>query len=150
MISYKSATEQQYKEYFQLMLDYMSDYIDALLLLMDMTLDEFAERFRSVGHVYSIITDDKEAGFYWIEERGHELHLHGIIITEQFQGRGIGTATLKMLENQFKNTKDFIELGVHQENINAIQLYHRLGYKITTSMDQLGFHIMQKDLSSLA
>ena len=149
MITYKPATGNQYQEYFQLMLDHMAAYIDTLMVRMDMTVEQFAERFRTVGQVYSIIVDDEdEAGFYWIEARGHELHLHGIIITEQFQGQGIGTATLNMLEEEHKDTKDYIELGVHQGNTGAIKLYQQLGYRIFKSIDELGFHIMRKSLSS--
>jgi len=67
-----------------------------------------------VGRVYGIYEDARLAGFYWIEERGQELHLHGLILKEQFQSRGIGTQILHKLEIEYKERMAFIELGGSQ------------------------------------
>ena len=62
------------------MLDHMADYLETLLTSMEMSIEQFSEILRSVGQVYSILEDDHVAGFYWIEERGRELHLHGLVL----------------------------------------------------------------------
>ena len=83
-------------------------------------------------------------GYYWIEERGRELHLHGLVVKGDFQGKGIGTQTLQMLWDEHKDTKDFIELGVRQNNTGAIRLYQRLGYQIVQTLQDYGFYVMRK------
>ena len=146
MITCQPATDSQYQEFLGLMLDHMADYLKSLMMLMEITLEQFSEILGSVGQVYSIQMDDQVSGFYWIEERGRELHLHGLILKTEYQGRGIGTQTLKALEEKYKDSMDFIELGVHKTNQKAIELYKKLGYQMVTSLDDLGFLILQKDL----
>jgi ribosomal protein S18 acetylase RimI-like enzyme len=146
MITYKQATESQYEDFLNLMLEQMADYIEILMQLMGMSIEEFRHLLKTVGQVYSINRNDNITGFYWIEGRGEELHLHGLIIKEKHQGEGIGTQTLKMLEEEYESDKEYIELGVHQTNERAINLYQKLGYRIVATKEDLGFHIMRKTL----
>ena len=110
MIIYKRATESQYAEFLNLMLEHMADYIETLMELMGMSIEEFNHLLNTVGQVYSINYHREVAGYYWVEERGRELHLHGIILKEQYQGKGIGTQTLQKMEAEFGSDKAFIEL----------------------------------------
>ncbi len=125
-----------------------SNYLGHTLELMRMTWEEFAHLFMTVGQVYGIYEDHRLAGFYWIEERGNVLHLHALVLKEEFQGKGIGTRVLKMLEKKYKNDVKYIELGVHISNERARALYEGLGYEIVKTIDDLGFHIMKKHLSN--
>lgn len=74
------------------------------------------------------------------------MHLHGLILKPEFQGQGIGTTVLTMLENQYAGKVDKIELGVYQKNSGAIKLYEKMGFTITKTLTDLPFHIMQKSL----
>jgi ribosomal-protein-alanine N-acetyltransferase len=87
------------------------------------------------------------AGFCWIEERGRVLHLHGLILRKEFQGRGIGGRVLEMLETRFSGRVDTIELGVHRSNTGAVRLYERTGYRTAETRGDLGFLILRKDLA---
>jgi ribosomal protein S18 acetylase RimI-like enzyme len=146
MITYQPATSAQYTEFLNLMFDHMADFVQITLNLLGISMDEFKSLVRTLGQVYSINQADKVAGYYWIEERAQELHLHGIVLKEEYQSKGIGSATIKMLEDQYKGQKDFIELGVHFSNKNALKLYRKLGFQIETTMEDLQFHIMRKQL----
>jgi ribosomal protein S18 acetylase RimI-like enzyme len=146
MIAYKPATESQYEEFQNLMLAQMAEYIETLMQLMGMSIEEFSRLLKTVGQVYSINRNGEVAGFYWVEERGEELHLHGIIIKEEHQGEGIGTQILKKLEDEYGSDKEYIELGVHHKNDGAIKLYKKLGYRVVATKEDLGFHIMRKTL----
>jgi len=128
------------------MLDHMADYIDTTMELLGMSVNEFEHFMKTLGQVFSINWNNEVAGYYWIEERGQELHLHGIVLKEEYQRQGIGTSTLRMIEKQYKGQKDFIELGVHLSNKRALKLYQELGYKIETTKEDLKFHIMRKKL----
>jgi len=146
MLSYKLAEPDGYDELLELLRDQASDYLAHTLELMQMPWKEFSRLFKTVGQVYGIYEDGQLAGFYWIEERNRELHLHGLILKEALQGRSIGTQTLKKLAAEYGEKVAFIELGVHESNKGARKLYERLGYKTIEVLDDLSFHIMQKPL----
>jgi RimJ/RimL family protein N-acetyltransferase len=63
----------------------------------------------------------KESGTAWI----------GIVIGEESgRGRGIGLLAMQFLEDQIRSQGlKRIELGVFEFNMNAIQLYQKLGYQ---------------------
>jgi len=146
MITYQPPTPGQYNEFLQLMWDDGQDYMDIAMQVMQMTWEQYAALFRTRGEVQAIYQDDKLAGFYWIEERDDTLHLHGLILKSEFQGRGIGTQVLTMLADRFTGKLNRIELGVYQKNSRAIRLYEKMGFCITKSLDDLPFYIMHKPL----
>jgi ribosomal protein S18 acetylase RimI-like enzyme len=144
---YKPVTADQYDELLQLMEADSAGYLQDTLSLMQMTRAQFAHLFRTVGQVYTINQDDQLTGFYWIEERGKVLHLHGLILKPSFQGRRIGTEVLQMLIVCYQDRMDTLELGVHQSNERARKLYQRLGFEVVKFREDLGYYIMQKNLA---
>jgi ribosomal protein S18 acetylase RimI-like enzyme len=147
MPTYEPVKVEQYDEFLQLGRDQAANYFERTMELMQMTWQQCDHMFRTVGQVYGICENDQVAGFYWIEERGKVLHLHGLVLKEQFQGKGIGTQVLKMLETKYRGSMDAIELGVHKSNEKASALYERLGYETVKRLEDFGFYIMQKRLS---
>ncbi len=146
MLTYKLAKDEQYDWFFQLMHDQAPDYLEHTLELMEMTRDKYRRLFKTVGQVVGIYDDGHVAGFYWIEERENALHLHGLILKDTFQGRGIGSQVLRDIETRYSERMDYIELGVHQSNTGAIKLYKKFDYKTVEVLDDLGFEVMQKEL----
>jgi len=114
---------------------------------MQITMDEFNHLLRTVGALYAIYDDEALAGFYWIEKREEVLHLHALLLRQEFQGKGIGTQILSMLVSKYKGTVTTIELGVHESNERAIRMYERNGFDTTKQLNDLRFRIMQKNLS---
>jgi len=146
MLTYEPARMEQYEEFLQLMWSEVKDYLERTIELMQMTWEEFARLFKTQGQVEEIYQDGQLAGFYWIEERGQVLHLHGLIVKEQFRGQGIGTQVLEMLATRYKTSMTTIELGVQRSNEQAARLYERLGFETVRTLDDLGFVVMQKCL----
>lgn len=144
MLTFEAANAEQYGECMQLMLDEAGSYLQGTLKLMQMSMDEFNHLLRTVGTVYAIYDDKQLAGFYWIEEREKVLHLHALLLKQQFQGKGIGTQILRMLASKYSGTMATIELGVHESNERAIRLYERNGFNTVKQLDDLKFRIMQK------
>jgi len=58
----------------------------------------------------------------------------------------MGTQTLKKLAEEYGGDMEYIELGVHQSNERALNLYKKLGYRIVATKEDLGFHIMRNPL----
>jgi ribosomal protein S18 acetylase RimI-like enzyme len=139
MLEFSSPAPEQYDLFLQWMWDDGQEYMERTMLLMNMTWDEYAQIFRTRGKVYSIYQDANLAGFYWIEERGDKLHLHGLILIPTFQGKGIGTSILTMLGQKYTGKMRKIELGVYQQNSGAIRLYEKLGFQVTQTLDDLHF-----------
>jgi ribosomal protein S18 acetylase RimI-like enzyme len=148
MLTYNLAPVEQYDELFQLMETDSSDYLQDSLKIMQITRAQFAHLFKTVGEIYAIYQDEHLAGFYWIEERGNTVHLHGLILKPSFQGQGIGTQVLQMLIDHYQGRMNIIELGVHKSNVRARSLYLRLGFVVVDFRDELGYFIMQKNLAS--
>lgn len=148
MLEYKHANTEQYETLLQLTQDQAAGYLERTLELMRLTWEEFGHLFRTVGGVYGIYKDGRLAGYFWIEEREAILHLHGLILKERYQGQGIGTQVLHDLEARYGDRMAAIELGVHESNVRAKRLYERTGYKTVKTYRDLGFDVMQKELSN--
>ena len=146
MLEYLPAKTEQYETFLQLTQDQASGYLEDPLRLMKMTWEKYSQLFRSLGQVYGIYTEGEEAGFFWIEEREKILHLHGLILKKDFQGRDIGTQVLHDLEAHYGDRMDCIELGVHKSNVRAKRLYERSGYETVKTYRDLGFDVLQKRL----
>jgi ribosomal protein S18 acetylase RimI-like enzyme len=143
MIACQPAHREQYEQFMDLMMQEGDDLREALRL-MEITESEFDPLFRTVGRVYCVYADSQLAGFYWVEERGKILHLHGLILKTQFQGRGVGSQILDKLTAVHKDSVNAIELGVHESNMRAIKVYERNGFETVKKLDELQFRIMQK------
>jgi ribosomal protein S18 acetylase RimI-like enzyme len=147
MLTYAAPTAEQYDQSLKMMWDDGQEYWENTLRLMQMTWEQYAQIFRTLGEVQAIYQDDQLAGFYWTELREHTLHLHGLILKPEFRGQGIGTAVLNKLSQSSSGKVARIELGVYQGNTGAIRLYQRMGFTITRTLDDLHFYIMQVPLN---
>ena len=147
MLRFEPADEKQYSEFLHLMMNFASDYLEDAMKLMHVSWERFNYLFRTFGEVYGIYVDGELAGFYWIEKRQNVLHLHALVLREEFQGRKIGRSVLLSIEERYRNEADVIELGVHVSNRNGISLYESLGYESVKFLEDLGFYIMQKRIS---
>jgi ribosomal protein S18 acetylase RimI-like enzyme len=144
MLTYRPAAPEQYDDFFQLMAAESRDYLDTTLQLMDADWDRFAELFRTVGQVCGIYLEDGWAGFYWVEVRDAVLHVHGLILHPEFQGRGIGRQVLADLEAEYGDRVGALELGVHHSNRRALALYQHAGFQTVKTLEELGFLVLQK------
>ncbi|HEX6303662.1 MAG TPA: GNAT family N-acetyltransferase [Anaerolineales bacterium] len=148
MVTYKRAREFEYTGFLQLMRQTTGTDYELVLNLMGMDWEGFAHRFRTTGQVYGIYENDDLAGFYWVEMREDTLHLHGLIVSGEFQRKGIGTEVLHKIESEYGDLVSRIELGVDQANTRAKALYERLGYHVVKTLDDVDFCVMQKVLAN--
>ncbi len=142
------ATEDEMAGFLELTRQETAAYLEATLKAMAATWEQYATWFRTVGRVYAVRDGGANAGFCWTEVRGRILHLHGLILKREFQGRGIGGGVLRDLEARYAGRVDAIELGVHSSNAAALRLYERAGYRTVERKEDVGFLILRKDLSA--
>jgi len=146
MLSYRQASEEQVVAFLELLREDARDYLEQTIALMGETWAHFVEIAQQVGRVYAVYQDETLAGYYWIEERGRELHLHGVVVKAAFRGQGIGTAILEKLQEDCAGRMDAIELGVHDSNLRAKALYERMGFVTVRRVEALGFAVMQAQM----
>jgi ribosomal protein S18 acetylase RimI-like enzyme len=147
VLTYCRPNIEQLDHLFNLMCDETSEYLKDSLWLIGLTTSAFRAKFKSVGEVVEIFADGEPAGFYWIEKRGDILHLHGIILRREFQGRGLGHEAMQRIEDEHGLRIAAIELGVYRDNTAARRLYERLGYVVFKRRDDVHFDIMRKTLA---
>lgn len=146
MVEAVRATEAECDELLRLMQEHLGDQIGRIMELTGLTLAQFEELYRTRGEVRSIRQGRAVVGYYWIEHRGRELHLHAIFVLPEHQGRGIGTEALRALEREFTGEVDSIELGVMMGNERARALYERLGFVAEETLADVGFLILRRCL----
>lgn len=142
----RQVEQDQYDELFQMMLEYTSDYLQNAVTKLNISTDQFKELFKTVGKVYAVYVQKEIAGFFWVEKREDVLHIHALIIKNQFQGKGLGKEILHLIQNEYNLGAKVLELGVHISNNRAINLYENFGFVKIKQLDDIGFIIMQKHL----
>ena len=146
MLTFHEVNGEQVVAFLELLREDARDYLDQTIALMGETWEHFVQIAQQVGKVYQVSQDGQPAGYYWIEERGKELHLHGIVVRAAFRGQGIGTAVLEKLREEYAGRMDVIELGVHDSNARAKALYERMGFVTVRRVEELGFAVMQAQI----
>ncbi len=80
----------------------------------------------------NIILNDNLVGSILLTKKENDLLLNEIYIEEQYRNKGIGESVLKdIIFNATKN----IYLWVYKDNIKAIKLYKKLGFRIKEKTD---------------
>lgn len=146
MLSFDSPNESQFEEFLFLIDIETAGYRDQTLQMMQLTWEEFIRLVRTVGQVYVVRHAQVPVGYVWIEKRERTLHLHGLFIKDEYQGRGYGKAVLRYLSEGYRGQVDVIELGVHQSNERARRLYEKTGFMTVKHLPEMGFEVMQLPL----
>lgn len=89
--------------------------------------------------MYGCFKEDLKEDRIWLDR---------FLIDKNFQGKGYGKATLKLLierlVNEYNCTK--IYLSIYDDNVNAIKLYEDLGFKFNGELDINGEKVMVKNI----
>jgi diamine N-acetyltransferase len=98
------------------------------------TCEEFEEGKAAVGFIgYHIPTkaDGIKDADEDLEERKDYYTIAGFMIDEKYRRRGYGKKALELLLDNIKKDKNHnrIQLTVHQENVAAIELYEKAGFR---------------------
>ena len=82
------------------------------------------------GHkLYFICAEGEDAGFVHLGSRGAEPDwLEDIFVLPAFQGKGIGTAAIRLTERIVMQYSDCLYIEAAARNERAIRLYRKIGY----------------------
>lgn len=85
---------------------------------------------------YQIIRGDgTDCGYCAVESNAKEVHLREFAIRPERQGKGVGTAYLRMLIRDVQNAGKPLRLRAFRANKRAIALYKQLGFLQTGQTD---------------
>jgi len=143
-IGHRPATQDELPGFFELMVNQTAHYLKDALKTLDITVEQFEIYFRSVGQVWAVEIAGQVAGFYWIELRAEVLHIHALILRPEFQGQGIGTSILRLIEQCRPDGVTHLEVGVHNSNTRAQALCGKCGFALTRKRPEVGFAIYSK------
>ncbi|MGM9604509.1 MAG: GNAT family N-acetyltransferase [Faecousia sp.] len=93
--------------------------------------------YREDGDVFpfAIYDDDTPVGFMLLEEEMEEnrLDLWRIMLSPEYEGKGLGTAAVKLLIQYAKDSGRYRSIGLlcAHANVNARHLYDKLGFQPT-------------------
>ena len=81
------------------------------------------------------IATGKIIGTSWLTQDGRRIYLHHFGIRPEHQGKGYSKILLKESLNFARNTGKQIKLEVHKNNITAVELYRKGGFKYLGDYD---------------
>ena len=83
-----------------------------------------------------VLIDGKVGGKIQITIGASEIYLFGICLLPEFRGQGYGRSVLTQVVNQLsKERHQPISLEVASANRQALNLYHRCGFREVTAYD---------------
>ena len=84
--------------------------------------------------IFLIRSGNEIVGSVSYEVEGSEhVHISGVVVKPEFQGKGIATAALKQILNQYASARR-IDLETHPDN-PALKLYESLGFKVESRVE---------------
>lgn len=97
--------------------------------------DEDFQRQRFFSHYEQdwfrwIEEGEKRIGLVCFAERDEGLHVHLLIVEDDYKGKGYGKAAMLELHKLARNKKLSVKLSTFKNNLSAIAFYKKLGYEV--------------------
>ncbi|MFT5706085.1 MAG: ribosomal protein S18 acetylase RimI-like enzyme [Oceanospirillaceae bacterium] len=129
-IIYKNVTVAEKDTAFRLFKTYMQPIIDK-----EIGWDESLQRSGFYDNyqtpwLYWVIIDSKKIGLVCLREKARNLHIHLIIVFEQFQRRGYGQYIITQLQNSLNPNLLGMTLSSFKSNVCALNLYKTMGFTV--------------------
>ncbi len=98
--------------------------------------------FKNKRGNYLIVALKKEIvkGFLLLISNKKKLHIDLIATKKKYQRQGVGESLIKFATHKFSNKFDYLVAGTQYDNVSAIKLYKKLGFKIIDRHNVYHFH----------
>ena len=86
---------------------------------------------------------------YWGEQKETAKYIHSLVVKEQFNGQGIGKATLEKVADMAKSEgRKYVRLDCDSKNSNLCTYYERLGFTQvgTKELEISVYNLYQKEV----
>ncbi len=98
-------------------------------------------------HVIRIDENEHVAGYLWFAEELDAIWLTSIMITDEWQGRGLGKVMMAFLaELARQKHKRYLRLGVQKNNTRALHFYLKLGFNAIDYVKHANTLILEKNV----
>jgi ribosomal protein S18 acetylase RimI-like enzyme len=134
-----------YVRFAELFEKFMPPDADDVYAELGLTPEDAVRLPREVGELRQLDLGGRVAGYVWLEVRERTLHVHALLLEEEYRGLGLGARVLAELEDELRGRVDEVELGVLPDNEPALALYEKAGFE--RAGERLGFLIMRKPLA---
>lgn len=92
-------------------------------------------QFKEGYEYYMIYYNNQFVGYLSIKKQEETLFLSKIYISKEFRGKKIGNSAMKFIEEKALETNcKTISLAVNKFNLNSIEAYKAMGFKIVKEM----------------
>lgn len=92
-------------------------------------------QFKEGYEYYMIYYNNQFVGYVSIKKQEETLFLSKIYISKEFRGKKIGNSAMKFIEEKALETNcKTISLAVNKFNLNSIEAYKAMGFKIVKEM----------------
>lgn len=85
---------------------------------------------------YSLLENDELVGFIQIFDRFECLHIGRVAINPTKRGKGYAIKLMHELFKVYENSNKNYSLFVYKDNLNAINLYKKLDFRVCDSMTE--------------
>lgn len=145
-MEFRPLETRRFDRFAELFAAFMPPDADEVYAELGLTPEEAARLPHEVGELRQLEEDGSVAGYLWIEVRERTLHVHALLLEEEFRGRGLGARVLAALEEELGGRIEEVELGVLPDNDRALALYAQAGFE--RAGERLGFLIMRKRVAA--
>lgn len=122
--------------------NHMKDLIKAFWLVhndyvqSDEESEEDLSAWTKEGHeLYFIEYENEYVGFVHMGSRGCDVDwLEDIFVLPKFQGKGIGSKVIEIMEEIVKQYSTCLYMEVAMHNKKVLHLYHKLGYDVLNTV----------------
>jgi len=109
--------------------------------------EKWAKKEQEMLDMYVAVINDFPIGYIWLDWSELKDNRTGEISTftvlEPFRSKGIGQIMMAKMENiLLEKGLKIAKTGANKENLRAIKLYEKLGYKITGEKQSSGTHTL--------
>ncbi len=111
-------------------------YLDTIIDLSEEQHRQMLQDNMAAGNHAAIVVDDIWVGVLQVEEAPDAIHLAQLELLPAFQGRGIGTAVVRSLQEQAVSAGMAVRLEVFHANTGARRMYERLGFREVEATDR--------------
>lgn len=97
-------------------------------------------------HLIHVENLENFAGYLWFAEERDCIWLTSIMITDEWQGRGLGKIMMTFLTQLARsNNKRYLRLGVQKNNTRALHFYLKLGFNAIDYIKHANTIILEKE-----